>query len=294
MTEAMGHGVNQRKAIQMTPAEVDAFLAERRNMTMCSFSPDGSIHAVAMWYGFLDGCVTVETKAKSQKVQNLRRDPHLTMLFEDGDYYEELRGVELVGQAEIVDDPDRLWQLGISVYERYNGPYTDELKPILEIMLHKRVAVKLNVERTVSWDHRKLGLPSTRPGDVKFSIRQAVAVPPARAMAAYGSPAFYEGRPARDDIEVREVVRHEATPDRVLLEVRFAFTGSVSPAVRAVVDPGKMSWITRTEILLAEGRSSWTVLPDHYPDRLSANGTYRFEKGRRPGPARATWRSRVI
>jgi Protein of unknown function (DUF2505) len=114
---------------------------------------------------------------------------------------------------------------------------------------------------------------------VKFSIRQAVAVPPERAMTAYGTPAFYEGRPARDDIEVREVVRHEATQDRVLIEVRFAFTGSVSPAVRAVVDPGKMSWITRTQFLLADGRSSWTVLPDHYPDRLSATGTYRFEQG---------------
>jgi hypothetical protein len=113
---------------------------------------------------------------------------------------------------------------------------------------------------------------------VKFSIRQPVAVSPARAMAAYGSPTFYEGRPARQDIEVREVVRHEGTPGRVLLEVRFAFTGSVSPAVRAVVDPEKMSWITRTELLLAEGRSSWTVLPDHYPDRLSASGTYRFEE----------------
>jgi Protein of unknown function (DUF2505) len=115
--------------------------------------------------------------------------------------------------------------------------------------------------------------------DVKFSVRQAVAVPPDRAMAAYGDPGFYEGRPARDDIEVRDVVRREATRDRVLLEVRFAFTGSVSPAVRAVVDPQKMSWITRTEFLLAEGRSSWTVLPDHYPDRLSASGTYRFEQG---------------
>jgi hypothetical protein len=114
---------------------------------------------------------------------------------------------------------------------------------------------------------------------VKFSIRQAVAVPPDRAMAAYGSPAFYEGRPARDDIAVREVVHHEDTGDRVLLQVRFAFTGSVSPAVRAVVDPGKMSWITQTEILLAEHSSSWVVLPDHYPDRLSARGSYRFEEG---------------
>lgn len=163
MTEAMGHGVNQRKAIEMTPAEVDAFVAERRPMTMCSLSPDGSIHAVAMWYGFVDGLVTVETKAKSQKAQNLRRDPRLTLLFEDGDYYEELRGVELVGKAEIIEDPDRLWTLGVSVFERYYAPYNEELKPFIETMLHKRVGIALHVERTVSWDHRKLGLPSTRP-----------------------------------------------------------------------------------------------------------------------------------
>src|ERR1700689_1904566 len=110
MAESMGHGVNQRKAIQMTPDEVEAFLAERRPMTMCSLAQDGSIHAVAMWYGFLDGSITVETKAKSQKVQNLRRDPRLTLLFADGDYYEELRGVELVGQAEIVEEPAKTWE----------------------------------------------------------------------------------------------------------------------------------------------------------------------------------------
>jgi hypothetical protein len=87
----------------------------------------------------------------------------LTLLFEDGDYYEELRGVELVGRAEIIEDPDQLWALGVSVFERYYSPYSDDLKPFIETMLHKRVGVKLMVERTVSWDHRKLGLPPTRP-----------------------------------------------------------------------------------------------------------------------------------
>jgi general stress protein 26 len=116
-----------------------------------------------MWYGLVEGAIAVETKAKSQKVQNLRRDPRLTVLMEDGDYYEELRGVELVGKAEIIEDPDRLFALGVNVFERYYGSYTEELKPFVETMLHKRVMVKLHVERTVSWDHRKLGLPSTRP-----------------------------------------------------------------------------------------------------------------------------------
>ena len=163
MSEAMGHGVKQRDVIKMTPDEVDAFLHEQRTLSMCTVNHDGRIHAVAMWYGFLDGAVSVESKAKAQKVRNLLRDPRMTFLVEDGDYYEELRGVELVGRAEIVDDPDRMWALGVNVFERYNGPYSEELKPFVEAMLHKRVVVRMEIERVVSWDHRKLGLPTTRP-----------------------------------------------------------------------------------------------------------------------------------
>jgi len=160
----MGHGVNQRALIKMTPEEVDTFLREHKTMTLCSLNHDGSIHAVAMWYGFLEGAVAFETKAKSQKVQNLRRDSRITCMCEDGETYEELRGVELVGKAEIVEDPYRMWELGVSVFERYQGPYTEELRPFVELMLNKRVVVKVEVERVVSWDHRKLGIaPSSAP-----------------------------------------------------------------------------------------------------------------------------------
>lgn len=159
----MGGGVNQRAQIKMTADEVDAFLEERRPMTMCTLNHDETIHAVAMWYGFLEGCIAIETKAKSQKAQNLRRKPQMTALFEAGDQYDQLRGVELVGRAEIVEEPDRLLQLGKSVFSRYYAPYTDEMLPFVETMLAKRIVVKLHVERTVSWDHRKLGLPPIRP-----------------------------------------------------------------------------------------------------------------------------------
>ena len=160
----MGHGVNQRGLIRMTADEIDAFMAERRPVTLCSINHDGSIHAVAMWYGFIDGMIAFETKTKSQKAQNLRRDPRLTVMAEDGQYYEELRGVELVGTAEFIDDPGRMFTLGVNLFERYYGTYSDDLRPFVETMLHKRDVIALRVERTVSWDHRKLGLPSTRPG----------------------------------------------------------------------------------------------------------------------------------
>ena len=94
-------------------------------------------------------------------MQNLRRDPRITCLIEEGDSYDQLRGVELVGTAEIVEDADRIFEMGKSVVERTAGtPYTDDMKPMVEAMINKRVGVKINVERTVSWDHRKLGLPA--------------------------------------------------------------------------------------------------------------------------------------
>ena len=149
-------GVNRRDQIKMSPEEIDAFLREEKTATMCSMHPDGSIHAVAMWYGFLDGVLTVETKAKSQKVQNFKRDPRLTILVEAGEAYDQLRGVELVGEARIIDDPDKIWELGISVWERYIGPYDESQREGLAGMLNNRVLVTIDVTKVVSWDHRKL------------------------------------------------------------------------------------------------------------------------------------------
>jgi PPOX class probable F420-dependent enzyme len=155
MAEQSG-GVNQRAQIKMTDAEIDEFLGGRRTATMCTVNADGSVHAVAMWYGFVGGALAFETKAKSQKVANLRRNPNLTVSLETGDDYNELRGVTLVGTGEITEDPDRMWELGVSVFSRYQGEYTEEMRPFVEVMLRKRVVVVLHPQRVVSWDHRKL------------------------------------------------------------------------------------------------------------------------------------------
>ena len=149
-------GENRRSQIKMSDQEIDAFLNEERTATMCSMHPDGSIHAVAMWYGLIDGGVMFETKIKSQKVQNLRRDPRLTILVEAGDSYDQLRGVELVGQAVIHEDEEMLWKVGVSVWERYVGPYDETAKDGLAMMLNNRLTVSIDIDKVVSWDHRKM------------------------------------------------------------------------------------------------------------------------------------------
>ncbi|MET8650987.1 MULTISPECIES: pyridoxamine 5'-phosphate oxidase family protein [Nocardia] len=153
-------GVNQRAQIVMSDTEIAEFLEHSRVATMATIGPTGAPHLIAMWYALIDGEVWFETKAKSQKAVNLRRDPRITCMIESGDTYDQLRGVSLEGTAEIIDDPERLFAVGVSVWERYTGPYSEEMRPAVEAMLHKRVAIRVRPDRVRSWDHRKLGMPA--------------------------------------------------------------------------------------------------------------------------------------
>jgi PPOX class probable F420-dependent enzyme len=164
-------GTNQRADIVLSEAEVHEFLTGARAITCASVGPDGQPHLVAMWFALIDGEICFETKAKSQKAVNLRRNPQVSCLVEDGLVYEDLRGVAIEGQAEVSADPDLLWQIGVNLFERYYGPYRDELRPFVEAMLNKRVAIRVRPTRVRSWDHRKLGLGST--GDPAGSTMSA-------------------------------------------------------------------------------------------------------------------------
>jgi PPOX class probable F420-dependent enzyme len=154
--------MKRRDLIRMSEAEVHEFLHGRHTMNVATINHDGSIHLVAMWYGFTADGNGAElpafwTYGRSQKVLNLERNPQVTCLVESGDVYEELKGVELVGRAEVVADREAIMPIGRSVFERYIGPWTDEMQPYLERTGAKRVGVVIHPDRVVSWDHTKLG-----------------------------------------------------------------------------------------------------------------------------------------
>jgi len=148
-------GTNQRASIVMSEDEIADFVVKSRTGTLATVGPDAQPHLTAMWYGVVDGEIWLETKAKSQKAVNLKRDPRVSFLIEGGDTYDTLRGVSFEGVAEIVDDPDVSHRVGVSVFERYT---------IVEQMMNKRVCVRIVARRARSWDHRKLGLPAMPVG----------------------------------------------------------------------------------------------------------------------------------
>ena len=149
---------NQRAQITMTDDEIATFIEQHRTATMATIGPTGTPHLVAMWYAVIDGQIWFETKARAQKTVNLRRNNTITCMIEDGLTYDALRGVSIEGTGTIVEDPDTIWAVGVNVFERYTGPYTEEMRPFVEVMLNKRVVVRVDATRTRSWDHRKLGM----------------------------------------------------------------------------------------------------------------------------------------
>ncbi|HEY3981095.1 MAG TPA: PPOX class F420-dependent oxidoreductase [Streptosporangiaceae bacterium] len=155
---------NVRSAITMTDQEIEEFVRERRTAILATVGPGGQPHLAAMWFALVDGTIVFETKGKSQKVVNVRRDPRVTVLLESGVTYQELRGVSFDGTAEIIENADAsrdyLRAVARSVIERYTGPADGADDATLDQVMHNRVALVLRRGRTRSWDHRKL--PETR------------------------------------------------------------------------------------------------------------------------------------
>lgn len=150
--------MSDRDRIRMSAEEIDEHLAGPHKLQLATLNPDGFPHVVTMYYDVFDGRVGFWTYRRAQKTVNLRRDPRLTCLVETGDDYMTLRGVQIQGRAELIEDEASVADVGRRVYGRYiEGGITPQLEPFIEHQATKRVAVMVKPERIISWDHRKLG-----------------------------------------------------------------------------------------------------------------------------------------
>ena len=149
--------MSRRDEIIMTEAEIADFLAPPRNLQVATINRDGTPHLVTMYYAVIDDRVAFWTYRKSQKVLNLQRDPRITVLVEDGTSYGELRGVSIAGRANLSEDREAVMDIGKRIFVRYFGDLNEATMAGVEASGAKRIAITVEPERVVSWDHRKLG-----------------------------------------------------------------------------------------------------------------------------------------
>ena len=149
--------MDRRRQIRMSEAELAAFLDAQRTVTCATIGPGGRPHLVALWFVPAGGHLDCWTYAASQKARNLERDPRATLLTETGTTYQELRGVSMECDAELVRDPDQVLDIGVALAARYGAAPGPELRAGLARQAAKRVGIRFSPTRVSSWDHRKLG-----------------------------------------------------------------------------------------------------------------------------------------
>lgn len=106
-----------------------------------------------------------------------------------------------------------------------------------------------------------------------FTVTQQFAADADSVARAYASAELYEHLAGLPKLDAPQVLDRTVDHDLVRLLLRYRFVGDLSPAVTAVVDPAKLSWVESSTHDLVRRTVSYEVRPDHYPDRLRSSGT---------------------
>jgi PPOX class probable F420-dependent enzyme len=143
------------RKIMMSRRELDSYLAGQRTCRVATVSADGTPHLSALWFAWDGAALWLYSLVRSRRWAQLRADPRVAVLVDDGEAYGELRGVELSGCVEFVGEAPRT---GAPCAELMEPERLFAAKHFgLAHMPHdgRHGWLRLVPERVVSWDFRK-------------------------------------------------------------------------------------------------------------------------------------------
>ncbi len=151
---------SRRELIAMSPEEVSTYLASQQRLIVVSNGPGGFPHPMPMNFGIDEaGRLVILTFAKSQKVRNIERDPRASLLVESGATYHEMKSVIIYALAEIIPQGPEFERCREAFGRKRQSVAApgSSIQPQIDSTMNKRVAIRFTPERTISWDHAKLG-----------------------------------------------------------------------------------------------------------------------------------------
>jgi nitroimidazol reductase NimA-like FMN-containing flavoprotein (pyridoxamine 5'-phosphate oxidase superfamily) len=138
----------------MSTDEVHAYLDSRPGwMQFTTIGRDGYPHTVPIGFFRIGDSVYTGGRATTQRARNIARNPRVSALFETGGSMEDIKGVLLQGDAEMVTEPSEVLEL-IREAARQRGIAEDELPQETPA---DASYIRLTPRRTISWDYSKEG-----------------------------------------------------------------------------------------------------------------------------------------
>jgi len=120
-----------------------AFLREKRFAVLATLNTDGTPQLTTMWYLLEnDGTILMNTRAGRLKERNMRRDPRISLCFEDGYNY-----LTIKGRVEMIDDPQISQRDIYRLSARYHGEEKAKRQMENQFSKEQRVTLRLIPEK---------------------------------------------------------------------------------------------------------------------------------------------------
>jgi len=124
-----------------------AFLREKRFAVLATINKDGTPQLTTMWYLLEnDGTIMMNTRVGRSKERNMRRDPRISVCFEEGYRY-----VSITGRVEMIDNPQVSQRDIFRLSTRYHGEEIAKKQMQTQFSKEQRVTLRLKPERIVEY-----------------------------------------------------------------------------------------------------------------------------------------------
>lgn len=144
------------RSIAMTRAEVDAFLVDQRTCRVATVSRSGQPHVSPLWFAWDSAALWLYSLVTSQRWLDVMNEPRLAVVVDDGESYDELRGVEITGTAAVVGDVPHTSQRHdqLQMPQRlFSEKYFDSADFVSD---GRHAWLRIAPTKLTSWDFRKI------------------------------------------------------------------------------------------------------------------------------------------
>jgi nitroimidazol reductase NimA-like FMN-containing flavoprotein (pyridoxamine 5'-phosphate oxidase superfamily) len=143
-----------RKLLRLTAEELDEFLRTSRFGRLATANRVGEPHITPLGYVYHDGAIYFHALREGRRGRDLAENPRVAFLVDDGvgpgETYRQRRGAILYGTCARADDDPQLDDV------RYAYMRAMEASSVREVQRRTHSWYRIDVERTSSWDFRKI------------------------------------------------------------------------------------------------------------------------------------------
>jgi nitroimidazol reductase NimA-like FMN-containing flavoprotein (pyridoxamine 5'-phosphate oxidase superfamily) len=139
------------QAPPLTNEETETILKENTIARICTHNKDGTIHATAVNYAYMNGQIVIGSILSSRKTRNIKRNDNVTVLIDN----EKAQGILIYGKAKV--EYDNVYQTALSVWEKTIHAQRDKVERLVKAYLDtvKYAIIRITPQHIVTFDTTK-------------------------------------------------------------------------------------------------------------------------------------------